>query len=293
MNRSNLPIFLIGFILFQLSGPIHAKTNPLSPGDVAIIGIHADDLDGAASNDNKDGFAWVNLVPLDAGTILYFTDEGWRSTNEFAKLEGALKYTAPSSIPAGTVFQIDFDDAPAGPFTTSDSGAIGGTYVDAADANVGGAVLEFPTGLSRGDNLFIFDGTTASPNFLFAYKPNGPYQFDSTQANTTALPSTLTDGETAVSTPFTLFAFDNLRYEGVTTGPRSMILAGITNELNWYGNSTGPVDFGGAITTSPTELWVRVSRSLLPRGQRDRKDRLPRGDTGSTNITFTANHRET
>ncbi len=288
MNHPLTPIIFIFLLVLLTAGAVHAKTNPLSPGDVAIIGIHGDDLDGNTTNDNKDGFAWVNLVPLDSGTILYFTDDGWRSTNQFKKSEGALKYTAPSAIPVGTVFQIEFDDSPAGPFTTSDSGGIGGTYVDAADANVGGTVMEF---VNFGDNLFIFDGTTASPNFLFAWKPNGPYQFDSTGNNTTALPSRLTDGETAISTVFTFFADDNSRYMGITTGNRSTLLAAITNKINWEGNRVGPVDFGGGdgdITngtlgtgfsvTPPPTVNVTVGNASQPEG-----------DSGSSSLTFTAN----
>ena len=84
---------LFSFILI-LTSPIILGQTTLSPGEMAIIGIGAD---------NPDDFHFIFLVDIESGTEIIFTDSGWKSDNTFRVNEGATKYTAPSALNAGTV----------------------------------------------------------------------------------------------------------------------------------------------------------------------------------------------
>lgn len=131
----------------------------LSPGEIAIIGVRADDIDGTIGNGNDDALAWVPLVNLAPGAEVFFTDAGWESNNTFRELEGAIKYTAPAGgLAGGTVMLLEFTNS-GGNYTFTPSGG-GGIYSDADDANVGTTGVRPAT---PGDNLFIFEGSTASP----------------------------------------------------------------------------------------------------------------------------------
>ena len=73
----------------------------LAPGDLAII---------ALKDNTPDIFAFVPLVNLAAGTVIYFTDNGWNNGSFRGTVadggsgpEGLMRYTAPSIIRAGTV----------------------------------------------------------------------------------------------------------------------------------------------------------------------------------------------
>ena len=79
-------------VLFLLSTVAWGQTT-LSPGEIAIFGVNAD---------NPDDFGFVLLVDIQAGTEIRFTDSGWKSDNTFRGNEGAVKYTAPTNLPYGT-----------------------------------------------------------------------------------------------------------------------------------------------------------------------------------------------
>ena len=65
----------------------------LTPGDIAII---------HASADGADQFSFVLLRDIDAGTVINFTDNGWRAAGGFRSGEGTVTYTA-SAAAAGSV----------------------------------------------------------------------------------------------------------------------------------------------------------------------------------------------
>ena len=195
-----------------------------SPGDIAIIGVRSDNYTGSGG---ADAIAWVPLVDMPGSAEIFFTDAGWTSGNTFRPFEGAIKYTAPvGGLTAGTVMLLEFTNT-TGAYTFSPSGGAG-TYSDADDANVGttGVLPATP-----GDNLFIFDGSTAAPNFIWAWKNEGPFDTDSTSNDTTALPSSLTFGSNAMTVAAT--STDNNRYVGPTSGMASALAMSIANPGNW------------------------------------------------------------
>ncbi|MDJ0598376.1 MAG: hypothetical protein QNJ37_06005 [Crocosphaera sp.] len=62
----------------------------------------------------------------------------------------------------------------------------------------------------------------------------GVWQSDSTSSNTSALPTGLVNGETAVA----LDEIDNAIYTGTTSGTKEELLAAISDKSNWSGNNS-------------------------------------------------------
>src|SRR5262245_60460373 len=77
----------------------------LSPGDIAVIGYQSDD---------PDTLGFVTLVPIGAGEVIRFTDDGWQVAGTIRQGEGGVQYTAPAPLPAGTVI------VRGNPFTSGD-----------------------------------------------------------------------------------------------------------------------------------------------------------------------------
>ncbi|MFQ6615171.1 MAG: Ig-like domain-containing protein [Fidelibacterota bacterium] len=190
--------------LVVLSGGAAAPTS-LSPGDVAIIGYNYD---------NPDEFGFVVLVDLDSGTQIYFTDSGVTAEGTFRGGEGAVKYTVPGEgIPAGSVII----------YTGSDS-----SFVPANDSHVGTGGLALS---SSGDQIIAFQGSSASPSFIYALNAEGEgWQPDANSSNETALPPGLIDGSTALA----LMEADNGYYSGTTrSGTQRELLQAISLQENW------------------------------------------------------------
>ncbi|MDY7021431.1 MAG: endonuclease/exonuclease/phosphatase, partial [Cyanobacteriota bacterium] len=135
-------------------------TTTLSAGDIAIIGVNTD---------NPDSFNFVPLTDINAGTEIFFTDNGVFSDGTFRANEGIVKYTAPSALSAGTV--VEFTGI-SGDFTEEDAG--------------------FALSAS-GDQVIAYQGTSASPNFVYAVQTNSTeFQTTASSSNDSALPPGLT-----------------------------------------------------------------------------------------------------
>lgn len=174
----------------------------LSPGDLAIVGVNAD---------NPDTFSFVLLTDIAAGTEIFFTDNGVFADGSFRATEGVLQYTAPSALAAGTV--IEYTDT--NPDFTADSGSF------ALSAS--------------GDQIIAYQGTLTNPTFIYALNSEGSavWQTDATSSNTSALPTGLVNGETAVA----LEEVDNAVYGGPTAGTQTELLAAISDPSNWSGDN--------------------------------------------------------
>jgi hypothetical protein len=86
-------LYLMLPVLLLLSGTITSRAQTLSAGDIAIIRMNEDSP--------SDGFSFVALVPISAGTTIYFTEEGWGNSAWSGTTESHLKYTTTSSLSAG------------------------------------------------------------------------------------------------------------------------------------------------------------------------------------------------
>jgi FG-GAP-like repeat len=165
----------------------------LAPGDIAIIGYNSD---------NPDSFAFVFLRDVEAGTTINFTDNGWQAAGGFRPGEGTATYTAPTDIAAGTVVS---------------------TLIGTMELNV------------TGDQIIAYQGTAADPTFLYAIDfadGNGAFAGDATSTTTSAIPTGLTLGVTAVALPF-----DNAAYAGPDSGSQLDLLEAISDTTNWTGSN--------------------------------------------------------
>lgn len=198
---------LLATAVLLLFGPMAWAVTTLAPGDIAMVGMGTDD---------PDDFAFVALVDIDSLTEIIFTDCGWLASGGFRSGEGAWKYTAPGFMPAGTVVYC------------ADLPSYAGTVI---------------TGLfalsTSGDQVIAFQGTDQEPNLIYAINDNITvsgivWQTDALDANTSALPSSLTNGYTAVGMDPEV---DNAAYNGTTTGTKEELLAAIGNLTNWVGDN--------------------------------------------------------
>ncbi|MGB3192202.1 MAG: ExeM/NucH family extracellular endonuclease [Limnoraphis sp.] len=167
----------------------------LSPGDIAIVGFNFD---------NPDEFAFTPLVNLSTGTEINFTDNGWQAAGTFRANEGTFTWTASTDITAGTIIN---------PAVSS--------VAFSAD----------------GDQILAYQGTDSNPSFIYALNSEGNpgiWQPDSSSSNTSALPTDLVNGETAVA----LDEIDNAIYTGITSGTQAELLAAISDNSNWSGDNT-------------------------------------------------------
>ncbi len=167
----------------------------LSAGDLAIVGFNFD---------NPDEFAFTPLIDIGAGTEINFTDNGWQAAGTFRANEGTFTWTAPTDIAAGTIIN---------PTVSS---------------------IAFATG---GDQIIAYQGNSSNPTFIYALNSEGNpgiWQSDSTSSNTSALPTGLINGETAVA----LNEIDNAIYTGITSGTQAELLAAIGDNSNWSGSNS-------------------------------------------------------
>jgi hypothetical protein len=145
---------------------------------------------------SPDTIAFVALVPIPEGEEIKFTDNGWLAAGSFRTGEGTFTYTAPiGGIPIGTVVTL---------------------------------TLSGPTLATAGDQIIAFQGTSS---VLAALNNEGAgvWQSDATSANTSALPTGLVDGTTAVA----LNEIDNAIYSGSLVGTKEELLSLINNRANW------------------------------------------------------------
>lgn len=204
-------------------------------GDIAIVGYGADTT--------VKSFAFVLLADL-GGETIHFTDNGWFATGGFRAGEGVVSYPVAAGTPIGTVITISGLTGNLNPSTT-------------------------------GDQITAYTGTVASPTFLFAIDfadGNVTYAGDATSSNTSAVPTGLTFGETALA-----FGADNAAYTGPTSGSRTDILAAIADEANWTTDDASGVAYPSsfAVATGAPGTFGVADASV------------DEGDVGGADLTFT------
>lgn len=219
----NIKAFFI-LLVFPL---ITFSQTTLSPGDIAITGFNAD---------NPDAISFVILTDVLTSTVLNFTDNGWLLTGGFRvgasgnTNEGVLEWTATSDLTCGTEITITGTSASTGSVTETDASfALSAT----------------------GDQILVYQGTTLAPNFILGISFDSTGWSDATSANTSALPSVLTDGENALS----LGETDNGNYNCSVTNDASLILEATVKPLNWT-ISNAPITIGGCTYCCSTTTWT-------------------------------------
>lgn len=254
--------FFTVFLALFLIKSTYAQTTDLTQGDVAFLAFN---LDGT------DQFSFVLLRDIEDNTVIKLTDFGWDDANGFvaptAEGDNVLTWTAESDLSAGAIITVTGSSS-----RTVNTGTITGT----------GVVLS-----SIGDQLFAFQGATASPTILAgvhsderASVPGGAI-ITSTSANwsgddhddneTSALPDVLSNGVNAIrlyddsqAAGSAASEVDNWIFVGATTtGTKAELLALIHNLDNWsFNNGSSLGGYSGSFTvnsSAPTSATVAVT----------------------------------
>ena len=180
------------------------RTATLAAGDLVIVTVNTD------TNGTGKGFDAVPLVDLDAGTVIYFTDNGW-SNGVWRTGEGIVTYTAPGAVAAGTV--LSYRSATANGFTAN-------------------ASFNLSTG---GDTILAYQGSTNSPTFLWGigWAIGTPWiESGALSANSSMIPAGLSAGTYTIVTCGTS---DNYQYNAAngTSGSPGTLLQWVASAGNW------------------------------------------------------------
>jgi len=240
-------------LLFFFPFMVIAQTT-LSAGDVIVTSLIAD---------ANDRFEFIPLVDLDAGTEILFTESGWHATNGTWRngdtTEGVLLYTAPAAVAAGTVISVE-EDANTAAFILPTDGSI-------TNSNLGNS---WALSVS-GDQITIFQGTVTNPSFIFCVTSNSSAWHDATSTSSTAIPTGLQNGTTAVAAGAGDGAgdeFDNVYYDAAANPlsgkSKSEILALVGNAANWVGNNSEPADWKITSFTLSTKILETNKLNIYP-----------------------------
>jgi predicted extracellular nuclease len=216
----------------------------LNPGNIAIIGY--------ITNGATDSFSFVLLVPIAAGTVIYFTDNGWTGTDFRGSTaadgdgnENLIRFTANADITAGTVIRSIDTSAD---FTWATSGRIGttlaGSYHSLPLGQAGEQIAAFQSAnLSNPLNL-EFIGITQIDN-------TGAFEHADSATTGSLIPGLSQNDNTAIlfndSATYAAFNASTL-----ASGTREQWLMAINNPENWT---------FGRLTALPTERIVINSGS--------------------------------
>jgi len=197
---------------------VKSQTN-LNPGSIAFIAIQGD---------APVAFAIVNLVPLNPGTVINFTDNKWTGTVLLTN-EQTMRWTTPDTIlPPGTIVRFRH-------------GGGGVTNIE-GPGTATGAITTF---LNQGDQILAYTGTDSSPSFIAGISTNNwRPQCDTLSifVFTTCLPAPLVNGLTAISFTNTIQQNVDNGYFSITpfTGSGTELLPIINNISYWYLDNSIP-----------------------------------------------------
>jgi len=222
MKRTFFMLFV--FAILVNTGLFSQTT--LSTGDIAIIGLNSD---------GDDEFSFLLLKDITAGTSIFVTDKGWNDGTGFFTIsgDGIWQWSTATALSAGTIVHVK----------TSNNGIIeAGSLV----ATPGAITWVENNGTSisyAGDQIFLYQGTAASPIFITGcswnvetYSTSSNWDGSCAAAQTSALPDQLSTGVNAIW----LYGagpteYDNFRYKCsvLTSGTPSELRASINNINNW------------------------------------------------------------
>lgn len=196
-------------LFFTLS--INSQTS-LSAGDIAIIQYNA--RDGALPEEIK----FLALKSMETGTIINFTDNGWKNNDTFRDSEGIDIWTAPSNIKCGEIITYTLDNVKLG---------------------------------TNGDQILAYQGTAASPTFIYALNnfQSATWQSNASNSKSSALPMGLTNGVNAIA----LTEADSAMFDStILTGTKAVILDALCNNAYWDGSNSVIASFSDTFTSETT-----------------------------------------
>ena len=215
-----------------------AVQTQFAAGDMAFIAYRMN------ATDTEDQIALITFVDIAAGTFINLTDAKY-TTNTPAQCAGGIVWTATTCLPAGSVITIQ---------------------TDALIANTG-TVTGNGFGLSSGgDQVIVYTGSAAAPNYITALTSNGWLAANtSCSGSASMLPLGLVDLVSAANlstAPGNVAANTvNAYYNGIQTGTVAALKTAIFNPANWVGvaGATAPQTWPAwAFPSSPTVQNVTV-----------------------------------
>ena len=221
----------------------------LAAGDLAIIGM----------DDALDAFSLVALTDISAGTVVYFTDNGYSTADGLFRgatltdgqgSEDLLKLTFNSTVVKGTIIRSDIVGA-AYTFDTSSliPGGSGESFITLALAN-------------GGDQINMFQAASTNPivsvsGYLFVLDDTAGFENATSASTGTNTPGTVV-GTTAITLPFSSSTLFGLNMSTATSptffATKAEWLTYIGNSNNW---STGSIPSGAS------KLWFTPPQSIM------------------------------
>ncbi|MFH7001948.1 T9SS type A sorting domain-containing protein [Flavobacterium bizetiae] len=239
--KRKLLLFIIFLCTFFVQQNLRAQATVLAPGDIAFIGYQG--------GTPTDGFSFITLKDINAGTLVYFTEDGWGNGSWTpTNFETHLLWTVPAFTPAGKIVSIVE--------TSADTFTVTGTT---------GVTLASGSGFTlpnAGDQILAYQSATgprpASPTFIGGihadynasnYDPvttwSNAAQVNLFGGSESSLPPGLTNGVNCIS----LFPAsgpaeaNNSKYIGTLTGTTADLLAKINNpSATYWSHSNGNSD---------------------------------------------------
>jgi len=237
----------------------------IAVGDLAVIGFNSD-----AAITTKD-FTIVALAHIASGQTIYITDKGWTGVAGGSFIpditsEGIIQWTT-SAIPAGTVIRFVVV-AGASP-SVSASPSVGTVSIINGWTNTTASTSPFGT---TGDQILIYQGSAASPTFIYGFTNSGSivdvtngWQTTTVTSNRDSnIPAGLTNGTNAVSFCTLSGSQDNYVYTGSFSGTKIALLASISNKTNWIGDDVTAYNIAPGGTQFPGSQPIFSLSGTLP-----------------------------
>lgn len=227
---------------------------PFAAGDMAFVAYRMN------ATNTDDEIALLTFVDILPGTFINLTD-GKYTSNAQPQCAGGIVWTAPLNqcVPAGTVITIK---------------------TEAMTANKG-TVTGAGFGLSSGgDQVMVYTGTAANPNYITALTANAWATANTSCSGSLSLkPAALTDGVNAANlstAPGNVSGLSvNAYYNGTQAGSASALRTAINNPANWLSVGAGtapqtwpaysfpaPPDVTSATMTSSNTIRLIFSADL-------------------------------
>ncbi|MFM7822338.1 MAG: endonuclease, partial [Bacteroidota bacterium] len=147
-------------------------------------------------------------------TVVYITDNAWTGS-ALSNVEGTWTYTFPANVNPGTRINL--------------------TPTTAGITSVGTWDLS-----TSGDQIFVYQGSSANPTFIYGFSSRA-WVTSSSSLNTSLLPSSLTNGKTALDFSTEI---DNGYYNvSSTSGTKDFILSQIGTATKWTRNNNRYASF--------------------------------------------------
>lgn len=207
-----------------------------APGDMAFTAYR---MNATAAEDEVALITFIDILP---GTFITLTDAKYTS-NPQPQCANGITWTALQCVPAGSVITIQ---------------------TDALIANTG-LVTGSGFGLSSGgDQVIVYTGTAANPEYITALSSNGWAQTNtSCSGSISMLPAGLTDGLTASNLSTAPGSTDgnavNAYYSGTQAGTPAELKSALLNPSNWTVAGAGTAAQVWPVWNFPSSVAVQTA----------------------------------